>query len=430
MSTPQTQSQILGDPRNYVQAYLQVNNIIVNERGELKDGSMRNNMDIFATMFLDYLAQVKSHNAAEKAKAANLRNTISAATEKVLNMALQELITKEKHAYRAKIIQSFKCEKEDLSLLRQWVKAVTGQENEDDIAILAHWMWQVKNKMTDKNPSYHVMPILFGKQGGGKTVAMTKLIAPINNFRLNISLDQMTDDRYFKSMSENYVIVFDEMQGAERADIDALKKQVTIEYNDYRPMGTNEVYKVKQACSFIGATNRPIAEQIVDSTGMRRFWQLDCADKLDWDVISNLDYNAMWKGIDENKVDGYVLSQIEAISEKQDQMIAKDDMTLFIEALGLNDVSATKKDVTAAALYQEYRDFCDRNGFKAVNIAWFGRKMNGKGIKSGVKNDPNTKKTINFYSIPDTVKMAKEAFLDDMDKMANVTPGRFGQARN
>jgi len=269
-----TQANTLGDPRSYVTSYIEVKSIVINERGELKDGTGRNNMDIFDTLYLDYLAQIKAHNALEKTKATNLRNTINPVQEKVLQKALNEIINTKKIEYRKGIINSFKCEQADQTLVKQYVKALTGSENADDIAILSHWMWQVKNKMLDKNPSYHIMPIFYGKQGGGKTVAMTKLIAPINNFRLNISLDQMTDDRYFKSMSENYVIVFDEMQGAERSDIDALKKQVTIDYNDYRPMGTNDVFKVKQACSFIGATNRPVAEQIVDSSGMRRFWQI------------------------------------------------------------------------------------------------------------------------------------------------------------
>ncbi len=429
MTTPQNQSQILGDPRTYVNSYLQAHSIIVNERGELKDGSMRNNLELFDTMYLDYLSQIKAHNANEKQKAANLRNTITPVAEKVLQKALSELITKQKLAYRAKIIASFKCETEDLSLVRQYIKAVTGDENEDDIAITAHWMWQVKNKMLDKAPSYHVMPILYGKQGGGKTVAMTKLIAPINNFRLNISLDQMTDDRYFKSMAENYVIVFDEMQGAERADIDALKKQVTIEYNDYRPMGTNEVYKVKQACSFIGATNRPVAEQIVDGSGMRRFWQLNCQDKLDWDVITSLDYVAMWKGIDENKTDGYVLSQIEAINKKQEAMVAKDDISSFMDDLGIVAGKTPTKDVASGILYREYKLFCDNNGFKPCSSSWFGRKLAGRGIQNGTKHDPVTKKAINFFSIPEDARLSHDAFMDEIDAMSNVKPANFKQAR-
>ena len=415
-----TQSTTLGDPRSYVTSYIEVKSIVINERGELKDGTGRNNMDIFDTMYLDYLAQIRAHNALEKTKATNLRNNITPVQEKVLQKALNEIINTKKIEFRAKIIQSFKCTTEDQTLVKQYVKALTGSENADDVAILSHWMWQVKNKMLDQNPSYHIMPIFYGKQGGGKTVAMTKLIAPINNFRLNISLDQMTDDRYFKSMSENYVIVFDEMQGAERSDIDALKKQVTIDYNDYRPMGTNDVFKVKQACSFIGATNRPVAEQIVDSSGMRRFWQVDCQDKLDWDAISGIDYDLMWKGIDENKTDGYILSQIDSISAKQQQMVAKDDLTVFMEELGLDVTKGVFKDVPTSELYEEYKQFCSKGGYKPMNASWFGRKLVGKGIKASTKHDSVTKKTVNYLSVPDNVKLN-----NNWDEYSNVAPLRY-----
>ena len=415
-----TQSTTLGDPRSYVASYIEIKSIVINERGELKDGTGRDNMDIFDTMYLDYLAQIRAHNAIEKTKAANLRNNITPVQEKVLRKALNEIINNKKIEYRNKIIQSFKCVTEDQTLVKTYVKALTGAENPDDIAVLSHWMWQVKNKMLDRNPSYHIMPIFYGKQGGGKTVAMTKLIAPINNFRLNISLDQMTDDRYFKSMSENYVIVFDEMQGAERSDINALKKQVTIDYNDYRPMGTNDVFKVKQACSFIGATNRPVAEQIVDSSGMRRFWQVDCQDKLDWDTISSIDYDLMWKGIDENRTDGYILSQIDSISAKQEQMVAKDDLTVFMEELGISAGKGTFKDVPTSELYEEYKAFCAKGGYKPMNVSWFGRKLVGKGIKSSTKHDPITKKTVNYLSVPDSVQLN-----NNWDDYINVAPLRY-----
>lgn len=413
-------STTLKDPRLYCEAYLKAQKITVNERGELKDATGKNNMAIFDTMYLDYLSQVHSHNVTEKQKAPNLRDTVSAIQEKVLQKALNEIITIKKLQYRAALIDSFKCDKEDLTLVKAYVKALTGKEEADDVAVMAHWMWQVKTKMLGKTPSYHMMPILFGKQEGGKTVAMNKLIGPINNFRLNISLDQMGDDRYFRAMSENYVIVFDEMQGADRTDIDALKKQVTIDDNDYRPLGTNDVFKVRQACSFIGATNRPVAEQIVDSTGMRRFWQIDCLDKLDWQVLSSTDYVAMWKGIDENKVDGYILPQISTIRAKQEGMVAKDQMQMFIESAGIvvSPTDTKLKEVTATTMYRYYREWAETNGFKPMDNSWFGRRLAGKGISTQAKKIQG--KTHNVYTVPEAATVNLMPIYDDM--MDNTSP--------
>lgn len=424
-------TQVLNDPRLYVLNYLSTNNIIVNERGELNDGTNKNNLEIFDTMYLDYLEQIRFYNAKETArfnadkatsgKNAQPKQLIHAASEKILQKALNELITFKKISFRQEVIDSFVCQTEDLEPLKAFVKAVVGKNSPEDEAVLAHWMWQVKNKMLGNTVTYHIMPILYGKQGGGKTVAITKLIQPLNNFRLNISLDQMTDDRYFKSMSENFVVVFDEMQGAGRSDIDALKKQVTIDYNDYRPLGTNDVFKVKQACSFIGATNRPVAEQIVDTSGMRRFWQVDCQDKLDWDVISSLDYQVMWQGIDENKTDGYILSQIDSISAKQEEMVAKDDISLFMDELGIVAGKTPTKEVLTSVLYNEYKHFCQNNGFKPLASNWFGRKMAGRGVKRLVKTNPDTKKTGNFFLIPEDVVLYHDHLMSDLDFTPSLT---------
>lgn len=401
---------ILKDPRKYVETYISIRSIAVNERGELSDGTGKNNLQIFDTLYLDYLSQVHAHNVSEKQKAANLRDSITAIPEKIMQKAMSELITQKKLAYREQLIKSFKCENEDLSLIKTYVKAITGQQDPDDIAVMCHWMWQVKTKMLGKTPSYHMMPIFFGKQEGGKTVAMNKLIGPINNFRLNISLDQMSDDRYFRAMSENYVVVFDEMQGAERADIDALKKQVTIDDNDYRPLGTNEVFKVKQACSFIGATNRPVAEQIVDSTGMRRFWQINCLDKLDWAVITSIDYVAMWKGIDESKPNGYIIEQIDSVRAKQASLVAKEEIVLYMESRGIVADKTPTKEILTSELYADYRYWASMNGFKAMNAVWFGRRLSGKGITGGTK--AINKKTVNFFNVPQEVQIQIDPFAE------------------
>jgi hypothetical protein len=389
-------SEILKNPRLYVNKYLETNNISVNERGELICSSGKNNLDLFNTMYLDYDQQVRAHNANEATKAANIRDKVSVIPEKMMQKALDELISSKKITYRIETINSLQCKTEDLSETKRFIQALTGKVTDEDLAVLSHWMWQVKTKMKQGSPSYHIMPIFFGKQEGGKTVALNKLIGPINNFRLNISLEQMTDDRYFKAMSENFVIVFDEMERADRTDIDALKKQVTIDFNDYRPLGTNSVFKVRQACSFIGATNRPVAEQIVDSTGMRRFWQVDCMDKLDWNVLNSINYTAMWQGIDENRVDGYILDKINEIRAKQQGLVAKEELQMFIESKSL-DSTKTGKKVTSEDLYREYKFWSQDNGFKPMNNVWFGRKMAGKGFKTSVIKMAG--KTHNVYDL-------------------------------
>ncbi|MFM6995041.1 MAG: VapE domain-containing protein [Sediminibacterium sp.] len=398
-SSEELSAGTLNNPRLYVREYLVRNGISVNERGEVVDNDMRRSFEIFDTMYLDYLQQASKHNLREKTKIPHLRSLVSISPEKVLQKALLEYISLERARCRRLLIQSFCCQTESRDQLRLFIKAVTGECDENDFAVLSHWMWLVKVKMMEREHSNHIMPILFGKQGAGKTIAINKLLGPLNSFRLNIALDQATDERYFKTMSENFVVVFDEMSGVSRSDIAALKKQITTDFNDYRPMGTNDIYKVRQSCSFIGTTNQPVAEQVIDPSGMRRFWQINCQDKLDWDAISSINYIEMWKGIDENKRDGYILDRINFINTKQEELKMKDDVLLFIEDNNLLPRDTLTKKVSSFELYQEYRSFCDRNGFIPMNSSWFGRKLVQHGLGKGVGIDPSTKKTINFFLV-------------------------------
>lgn len=389
--------ELLKDPRCYVNHYINTNGITVDERGVLVSASGKKNEEIFDTMYLDYIAIVGVHNATQREKAPGFRKNVSAISEKLMSKALHELIVNKKISHRAEVINSLKCVTPSNEIVTNFIKALTGGQDAADIAVISHWLWSVKKKMAGQSPSYHIMPILFGKQEGGKTVALNKLIAPINNFRLNIGMDDMADGRYFKSMSENYVIVFDEMQGAVRTDIDALKKQVTIDENDYRPLGTNDVFKVRQSCSFIGATNRSVAEQIVDVTGMRRFYELHCQDKLDWDLLGSIDFLAMWQSIDETKENGYMLEQIDNIRKKQECLVASDEITSFMEDRGLVVGKNPTKRVSTGDLFILYKEWAQDNGFQIKTINWFSRALSGKGFVKGKHRVGN--KTANYFEV-------------------------------
>lgn len=726
MSTPQLNP--MKDPRMYVLAWLSLNNVTVNERGELKDSLNRLNTDIFDTMWLDYVKQVREHNAREMNKATNLRDKIHVVAEKDMAKALSELISKEKATHRKKTIETLRCDKEDLSHISTFVEAVYGEADPTHIGVLSHWMWMIKNKMQNKDVSYHIMPILYGKQGGGKclkegtlvktptgsvaiedlkpgdkvygynkdgsvslttvtklwnqgikevsdltshgiviasctdehkwvtqssrgiervkktgdflkleklskktvkipggskevpeayaigallgdgcctcsgvvlssteenivskvtrslglktykkskgknhswqihtgnegvrykneyyskwcdnkkahekytdlveirtwdrksqlellagiidtdgsiyvkdnkavfclsiqaksvvetvqallldlfdvqsvikednrdkykngtcyyikfggnriiraiqdelplvsckksieipkqerfkkssflgirkgkkykaqcwditvdnethlfllangtvthnTVALNKLIEPLQNYRLNIKMNQMTDDRYFFSMAENYVVVFDEMQGASRTDIDSLKNQITNDWNDARRLGTNDVFKVRQACSFIGATNKPVSEQVIDPTGMRRFWEVKTLEKLDWELLESIDFNKMWQGIDESRKDGYITEHIEKVAKAQNEMVLEDDFDCFMDDLNLKAAESDDDDAVAIpvkTIFNMYKSWAMDNGHRIYNKAWFGRKLKNKGIEQRQK---------------------------------------------
>ena len=379
-------TDFIRDPRLYVQVYVKQNNITVTPNGGVFSQKAKSSKEVFSTLYLDYIKDVQAYNATEREKAAGKRLMCREYSDKLMTMVFYEYISLVQVDAKEKLKERLACQQEDLTLLQQFTEAVTGAQNPADVATLAHWMWLVKSKINNRVPTYHIMPVFYGLQGGGKTRAIRGLLGPLEDYKLNISLDQMTDERNYGTMENNYVIFFDEMERADKVDMDSLKKQITIDYNDYRPLHTNTIQKAKQSCSFIGATNKPLNEQIVDYTGMRRFWQLDCLGVLNWDVVNNINYAEMWRGIDENREHGYLLAEMEAIKEKQLKLTQKDEFELFIQEKGLEIIDNLYQEVDNKILYADYKIWAQDNGFKGQNSNWFSIRMNGKGIHNHISH--------------------------------------------
>lgn len=377
-------ADFIKDPRLYIQVYIKQNNITVTPSGSVFGPKGRNAKEVYNTLYIDYTKDVQSYNSAEREKAANKRSMCREYSDRFMSMVFQEYISLTQLNHRYELIQKLACEHENLAPVKTFVQAVTGAAAPEDVAVIAHWMWSVKMKMNKRLPTYHIMPVFFGPQEGGKTNAIRKLLSPIEEYKLNISLDQMTDERNYASMENNYVIFFDEMERADRVDIDSLKKQITLDYNDYRPLHTNSIQRARQACSFIGATNRPLAEQIVDSTGMRRFWQMNCLPVLDWEKINNLNSLEMWRGIDENKENGYLLGEHKIVKARQAELTQKDEFDLFIQEKEITIEGGDTQEVDNKVLYADYKIWAADNGYKGQNSNWFSIKMNGKGIHNKV----------------------------------------------
>lgn len=387
----------LKDPRLFVLVWMSMSSIRISERGELIDTMRRKNDDIFDTLWLDYKQQVRAFNDLQEKKPNSERRHIRAVAETDMKKAITELISKEKTTHKNDLIKSLMCEKEDLSHINHFTNVLMRENNPKISAILAHWIWLVKNKMKGVDVSYHIMPIFFGKQGGGKTVATNKLLEPIKNYSLNIKMSQLVDERYFFALSENFVVFFDEMAGASRTDVDSLKNQITTNFNDVRKLGTNTITKVAQSCSFVGATNRPINEQILDTTGMRRFYEIKVSDLLDWSLLDKIDFLALWKGVDENKVNGYILPFINEISIEQQKHVLEEELDLFIKEFKIDFNTKETKDFIANDIYQVYYTWSKTSGFNPLNKVWFGKKFINKGAIKGLKNISG--KSYNIYTI-------------------------------
>jgi hypothetical protein len=286
--------------------------------------------------------------------------------DKDLERAFDEYINLTVDEELATALNHLQCKEENLRPLKVWIRAVTGAEDPVHIAAMAHWLWLVKRKAYQKEAIHHIMPILYGPQGGGKTKALEYLLKPISEYQLSSSMHTLDDEKIFASFATNYVVLYDELQGFRTASIEAIKRQITTARNTYRQLYTHSQVTVPQLCSFIGATNKPIKETFSDSTGMRRFWEIKALKKLDWQTVREIDYAELWRGIDERSELGYLKGDmLSQVSEIQRRMVNEDSWELFVQETQLLPVEGVATEAAPLSrIFENYLIWMGTNGYQ------------------------------------------------------------------
>lgn len=310
--------------------------------------------------------------------------------DKSLEDALQEYLVPAVQDEMERALDNLVCEDQDLEPLETWIKAITGGYCKEDIYVMAHWLWLVKQKSMLKETVFEIMPVFYGKQSSGKSTALRSLFQPIKDYVKQIKVHEIGDERSTPALSENFIMFTDEMAGAQKADMEELKRQITAQETSYRPLYTNKRITLPQRCCFIGASNKPIVEYIYDPTGMRRFWQIDTLDKIDWKAVNAIDYVALWRGIDEHKEFGYLPQEVwEQVAVKQQQLVIKDAWERFLQDINLIPKAGGKVvSISTSDLWRRYYVWAKDSGERAPGTqAQFTRRVSQKLEKMQKTND-------------------------------------------
>lgn len=185
-----------------------------------------------------------------------------------------------------------------IDAVSRFLLAATGSIKELEVAVICHFVWQIKRKLLGLKVGNHLMPIFVGKHRGGKTEAIKKLLSPIEQLCLMANdMTVITDERGIKALNDNYCIFFDEMAKAGKVDADRMKNIITSDYVSYRIMRTNQYASLRHNSVFIGATNHHIRDLIFDHTSARRFYEIKTLDVLNHQEINSIPYTEIWKSI-------------------------------------------------------------------------------------------------------------------------------------
>lgn len=256
-----------------------------------------------------------------------------------------------------KLAQKLTYHPSNSDLVTTWVTAVCGKSSKLDVAVMKHFIWQVKRKLSCLSVDHHMMPVVFGKSGAGKSVAVSQLIGPLRSVVLQTDMGIFEDPFSRRAFSRNYAVFFDELHGADSTDVNAMKQIITAPVIEWRAMRSERVMSAPQNSTFIGCSNDPVRDRIKDPTSSRRFWQITCADKVDWEVINAIDYVALWRSVDET-APSPILECLEEIRRVQETEIrAKDIVEQWVDEV-CEVVTFDESSITTSELYDSFRDFC------------------------------------------------------------------------
>ena len=347
------------DPRRWLDVWLNCNKIRIAANGDMygEDETKLSKSNVIRQLNCDFIS-----NKPEKTRI-NLP-----VLKDAFYLKVEEIVEKK----RKELIESFRHKIDLNDNLTKFCKALTGSDNEVDRAVLYHFIWQVKRKMFGLKVYDHLMTIVYGTQKIGKSEAIKKLLSPIHDLYVSAKFVSITDERKSKSFERNFVMFFDEMQGATRADIENVKEKVTSDRIAYRPLFTNDEEQVDNNCSFIGTSNKPLYRLIRDETGMRRFYQINAKQKCDWEAINKIDYMAIWLDVDEELETPITRAFADVIKEQQEDNREKHSVELWVEE---NEIIAGVLRNEINTLYSHYTHYCATGGLRPESKVWFSKKM-------------------------------------------------------
>lgn len=287
-------------------------------------------------------------------------------------------------------------------LVEEFVQAVTGISDNTDIAVMKHWIANCKRKLNGKIVKDHIMPILYGKTGSGKSVAIHKLTEPLSDLTMEAALSFVNEPRNDFNYVKKLIIIFDELSRASKTDKSSLKQKITSPYIESRLLGTSSNYRGVNMSNFIGASNQEVKDVIHDPTSSRRYYQIKTLDKIDWDKINSIDYLELWRGVNESISIDYLSKARLVLKARQEEIRAMDSVEEWLEEDKLKPIDeALSEYYSYKRIYRAYKYWMEsqNKGSYMFGKNMFGRKMTEYIGPSIVKNGERVYKLSHNFDI-------------------------------
>lgn len=238
----------------------------------------------------------------------------------------------------------------------RFIASITDVKQDQVKVVLKHFIWQVKRKLFNKSVKYHMMPILYGaKQGSGKSTTTKNFMQPLKDFVAWTDFSSISDNRDHKIWS-NSVLVFDEMGNSTTSNLEIIKQRLTSDTFTSRKMNTNGNITIVNKTTSFGTTNKDLTRMIFDESGMRRFYQIDFKSDAVWTVLADIDYEMLWRSIDENS-ETPLLKDMTMFNSILEVQAEKRFITLIEEFLLQRNYPAKGEKLAADLFFIEFQNF-------------------------------------------------------------------------
>lgn len=220
-------------------------------------------------------------------------------------------------------------------------------------AVLKKFMWQVKRKARGLPVTNHLMPVLTGAQGKGKTEFVKAMTKPLFDLMREVDFNLITDGKTADIWSA-LILFIDEMGHFSKADVDTVKNVITSTERSIRTMRQNHSASIRNQATLIGCTNKSLGQLIRDETGGRRFAELLWTNAPDWEASNALDWTMLWQSVDEDGADPVIAAgMMDCLREQQEANRNQSPMEIWAREYG----HTINKWQRASELHLSYREW-------------------------------------------------------------------------
>lgn len=239
-------------------------------------------------------------------------------------------------------------------------------------AVIQKFIWQIKRKARGLTVTNHLMPVLTGAQGKGKTEFVKAMTQPLRDLTREVDFGMLTDGKTTDIWSA-LILFIDEMGHFTKADVDKVKNVITTTELSIRAMRQNHSAVIRNAATLIGCSNKSLGQLIRDETGGRRFAELEWSNTPDWEASNALNWMMLWQSVDEDGPDPLIAAgMIDALRDQQEANRNQHPVEIWVREYG-----ETYKNWTRASdMHLSYREW-ERDAFPRQDTSQtlFGRTL-------------------------------------------------------